>query len=238
MTERSSRPAEQDRVRRVVCLQLRPDLECMGVWTSTSSALGAVVLLHDRDRDLDSMRAMAESLLASGLDVLNLDLPGHGLSGGVYARDGAAAIEAAADVAAAHGSSRVAYVAHGSSAGLLLAAEPTAPVAMFLLDPVDDGRAAGPAEVWQTVPTTVVHDPTDSASTESADRVLAGIRAWGLRISLHRTGGSDGAADLATGDGRVASPQVVVAATKFVLEQHTYAATAERVRQEQSGATS
>jgi pimeloyl-ACP methyl ester carboxylesterase len=146
----------------------------------------AVVLLHDLDRDLDDHRSLALFLFEAGFNVLNIDLPGHGMSGGAVA-DMPAAITAAALFAVADGSAGVAYVAAGRLGPILLALPPddAATLVMLQPDPRADGQAELPAEGWEYVPSLYLVDPASADSDEYAQQLASASRAWNLRCFVH-----------------------------------------------------
>jgi Alpha/beta hydrolase family len=219
----TANPSGPDSARTVVRAELESGAEVLGEWSGGSGPLGAVILLHDLDLDLDSMRSLARSLASAGLAVLNVDLPGHGISAGSYWDDGVAAVEAAAAFCAERRSGRIAFVAHGHTCGLLAGAD-VRPIARVLVDPLPDDRAPTRLDCWTSVPTVVIQDPLDPVASAEVDRIIGEAHAWNLRVHLHP---SRDEADGRSGSDRPATPQVVGMASKFLLEQLTYATARE-----------
>jgi hypothetical protein len=206
--------ASQERpARTVVRAELPSGAACLGEWTETADALGVVVLLHDYDRDLDDLRAVAHALAGAGLAVLNVDLPGHGISAGAYWTDGTAAVGAAAAFAQERGYGAVGLVAAGLSCSVLAGASVGATAAV-LVDPLSCAESPPRDDVWTTVPSVLIQDPRDDAVTAEIDEIVAQTRAWTLRVHLHRDEQRP----------RLDAPQIVAATAKFMLEQFTYAA--------------
>ncbi|HET8664914.1 MAG TPA: alpha/beta fold hydrolase [Nocardioides sp.] len=208
----------------IVRAELVPGVECLGEWTGVPDALGAVVLLHDLGSDLDSVRHLRQVLVSAGLEVLRLDLPGHGLSAGEYWTHGTAAVEAAVQYASERGAGDVAVVAHGHSCSLATGAV-VAPVAAVLIDPRSGDAAPLRQESWNRVSTIFIQDPLDEVTNAEVDRTMAQMHAWTVRVDLHpnrEVVGHDG--PLA----RLAMPQVTGMTAKFLLEQLAYAAARSR----------
>jgi hypothetical protein len=213
-------PPGDSSARTIVRAELASGVECLGEWTEVPASLGAAVLLHDIGSDLDSMRHLAGALVSAGIGVLNLDLPGHGISAGAYWADGSAAVEAAVEFAAGRGEGGVAVVAHGQSCALAAGAA-VAPVAAVLIDPRGGDDAPSRQGSWNQVSTIFIRDPSDQAMTAEVDRTMAQMHAWTVRVDLHPSGA---AVDEPGGTPRLAMPQITAMTAKFLLEQITYAA--------------
>jgi hypothetical protein len=213
-------PAGDGSARTVVRAELASGVECLGEWTEATGSLGAAVLLHDLGSDLDSMRHLARTLVSAGIGVLNLDLPGHGISAGGYWADGSAAVEAAVEFVADRGEGGVAVVAHGHSCALAAGAA-VAPVAAVLIDPRTDDDAPTRQASWNTVSTVFIRDPGDEAMTAEVDQTMAQTHAWTVRVDLHPSRAAVGEPD---GTARLAMTQITAMTAKFLLEQITYAA--------------
>jgi pimeloyl-ACP methyl ester carboxylesterase len=198
----------------IVELRISPELACMAEYLHASSDGASVVLLHDRGGDLDGMHPIAWGLHAAGFNVVNLDLPGHGLSAGDYDLDSARAIVAAGLFADPNLDRGVAFVAEGETAGVLLTTAPRAPIAMVLLRPqvVPDGWSD--SGIWPHTPALVLVDPADTASDAVAAELIEQSRAWNLRAFIHRSSDET--------DADMWQVQTTSLTTRFVLEQRTY----------------
>jgi hypothetical protein len=194
----------------VVELRLSPDLACVGEYLHAGTQAASVVLLHDRDRDLDDLHPLAWELHAAGFNVVNLDLPGHGLSEGDYEQDSARAIAAAGLFADPNFDRGVAFVAEGETCHLLLTSVPLAPIAMVLLRPQSVPAGWTESSTWPRTPALLIVDPADEASDSVAADIVAGLRAWNVRGFVHRDAGD------------MWQVQTSSLATRFLLEQRTY----------------
>lgn len=194
----------------IVELRLAPDLACVAEYLHAGAQAASVVLLHDRDRDLDDLHPLAWELHAVGFNVVNLDLPGHGLSEGDYHQDSARAIAAAGLFADPNFDRGVAFVAEGQTCELLLTAVPRAPIAMVLLRPQAVPTDWSESSIWRRTPALLIVDPVDEASDSVAAEVVTQSRAWNVRGFVHRD----------TGD--MWQVQTSSLATRFLLEQRTY----------------
>jgi hypothetical protein len=213
-------PAGEQPAPVVVRAELEPGVECLGEWVGAPGSLGAVILLHDLGSDLDSMRHVGRVLVSAGLGVLNLDLPGHGISAGDYWTHGAAAVEAAAEYASGRGGGEVAVVAHGHSCALSAGAA-IAPVAAVLVDPRAGHDAPARQESWNTVSTIFIQDPLDAVVTAEVEHTMAQMHAWTVRVDLHPNREAVGSSEPLP---RLAMPQISGMTAKFLLEQLAYAA--------------
>jgi pimeloyl-ACP methyl ester carboxylesterase len=150
----------------------------------------SLLMLHQPGADLDNLRWLADRLVAAGVSVLSIDLPGHGLSDGdrLVAAHGRSAVRAALDELVRRDESAAAVLAQGQTAGLLLQTDvAVAPVAAVLLDPRPFGRDQRMRASWRQVPKLALV-PSGSAHTQFAARVLERTNAWGLQADLHGLG--------------------------------------------------
>jgi hypothetical protein len=100
----------------------------------------SMLFLHGQGGDVDDLRWLADGVVAAGISVLGIDLPGHGLSDGELPELGGKAIRAALTELGRETPGVTAVLAQGESAGLLLQTDPPVtpagpPVAAILLDP-------------------------------------------------------------------------------------------------------
>lgn len=216
----TSTPAGGQATPVVVRAELVPGVESLGEWIAAPDSHGAVILLHDLGSDLDSMRFVSQALVAVGVGVMRLDLPGHGLSAGEYWRHGPAAIEAAFQYALERGAGHVAVVAHGHSCALAAGAA-VVPVAAVLIDPRPSDDAPARQEPWDRVSTTFIQDPLDEVTSAEVDRVMGQMHAWTVRVDLHPNREDVGGENWVP---RLAMPQVTGMTAKFLVEQLAYAA--------------
>jgi hypothetical protein len=172
-----------------------------------------VVLLHGLDRDLDDLRPIGDALVARGIGVLNLDLPGHGISSGAYWSDGTAAIGAATAFAEERGYGAIGFVADGLTCSILAGAS-VAATAAVLVDPLSCSESPPREDGWTAVPKVLIQDPRDEDVTAEVDEIVSKTRAWTLRVHLHRDEHRP----------RLDAPQIVATTAKFMLEQFAYAA--------------
>jgi Alpha/beta hydrolase family len=150
----------------------------------------SMLMLHEPGVDLDNLRWLADRMVAAGVSVLSIDLPGHGLSDGdrLVPAHGRAAVRAALDELVRRDESAVAVLAQGQTAGLLLQTDvAVAPVAAVLLDPRPFGRDRRVSASWRRVPKLALV-PSGSAHAQFAARVLERTNAWGLQADLHGLG--------------------------------------------------
>ncbi len=150
----------------------------------------SLLMLHKPGADLDDLHWLADRLIAAGVSVLSIDLPGHGLSDGdrLSPRHGQAAVCAAMDLLTRHDESAMAVLAQGQTAGLLLQTDvAVAPVAAILLDPRPFGRSQRVSASWRQVPKLALV-PSGSAHAHFAEQVLERTNAWGLQADLHGLG--------------------------------------------------
>lgn len=187
-------------------------------WEWPSSDL-SMLFVHARDRDLDDLIWLADLMVAGGISVLAIDLPGHGLSDGdgLVPEQGSAAIRAALANLGRDTAGVAAVLAEGESAGLLLqtelAADDDPPVAVVLLDPrpLPERQRCHPS--WRLVPKLVLV-PAGTGHTEFAAQVVDATNAWTLQADLH------GFAGLRRTE--IAAIQVASLTQKFVLEVAAY----------------
>ena len=169
----------------VVEFSLGSGVACIGEWSRAQDAMGAVVLLHDRHEDLDALRPISRPLRKLRLDVLLIDLPGHGLSGGSWDEHGYRAVE----LAVAHCASRTApppaVVAHGQATNLVVAQNSAAVAALVTIGPRLSESELTPESPWRHVPMLAVVDPTDAEAERSRRLIQRWLRAWYLQLSLH-----------------------------------------------------
>jgi len=178
-----------------------------------------MLFVHARGRDLDDLRWLADLMVAGGISVLAIDLPGHGLSDGdgLVPEQGSAAIRAALATLGRDTAGVAAVLAEGESAGLLLQTELAAnddpPVAAILLDPrpLPEGQRCHPS--WRLVPKLLLV-PAGTGHPEFAARVVDATNAWTLQADLHGFGGPRPT--------EIATVQVVSLTQKFVLEVAAY----------------
>jgi len=179
----------------------------------------SMLFVHARGRDLDDLRWLADLMVAGGISVLAIDLPGHGLSDGdgLVPEQGSAAIRAALATLGRDTAGVAAVLAEGESAGLLLQTELAAnddpPVAAILLDPrpLPEGQRRHPS--WRLVPKLLMV-PAGTGHPEFAARVVDATNAWTLQADLHGFGGPRRT--------EIAAVQVASLTQKFVLEVAAY----------------
>jgi pimeloyl-ACP methyl ester carboxylesterase len=179
----------------------------------------SMVFVHAPGRDLDDLRWLADLMVAGGISVLAIDLPGHGLSDGdgLVPEQGSAAIRAALATLGRDTAGVAAVLAEGESAGLLLqtelAANGDSPVAVILLDPrpLPEGQRCRPS--WRLVPKLLLV-PARTGHPEFAARVVDATNAWTLQADLHGFGGPR--------QTEIAAVQVASLTQKFVLEVAAY----------------
>jgi hypothetical protein len=198
----------------VVELRISPELVCLAEYLHAGTSAASVVVFHHRGGDLDDLHPIAWGLHAAGFNVINLDLPGHGLSGGDYDEDAARAIVAAGLFADPNLDRGVAFVAEGETAAVLLTTAARAPIAMVLLRPRSAPDGWSDSGVWPHTPALLLVDPADTESDAVAAALVASSRAWNLRASIPRAT-DDESADMW-------AVQTTSLTTRFVLEQRTY----------------
>ena len=172
-------------------------------------------MLHDFGSDLDGLRWLGERVASAGTQVLAIDLPGSGLSGGDLSTDGPEALGAAYRWLTDSVAGAVGFMAHGRSAQLLLTTDiGTPPVAVAFLDPKrDETGPARTAACWRHVPKLVVL--SKGASESYAKEIIEGTTAWCLRADL--VGLGEGSTDREGFE-----IHVVSLALKFMLEQAAF----------------
>lgn len=205
----------------IVELTLAPDRVCLAecLWAGPDAA--AIVLLHDEAADLDSMRPLAFALAELGFSIVNLDLPGHGLSSGNYTEDAPLAIAAAAAFADPEHARGVGFVAVGSSAAHLVHAPLVDSLGMVVIDPRDLPTELDSENIWRRLPSLYILDPQDAAADAATEAFSRQVRAWNVRAFVHR----EPAASAAPVDAPVADARhmrylhIRALSTKFLLEQ-------------------
>lgn len=156
-----------------------------GESTERQDARGTVLLLHDRDRDIDALRAFIPALHTLLLDTVLVDLPGHGLSGGAWDADAAGAVRSALELAARSGRP-VGVIAVGAAAGVLLRQAPGPVGAIALIAPTVTAAEFAAAPAWRSVPQISFGDPCDPAVARSLDDLGRWVRAWSVRVHVHQ----------------------------------------------------
>ena len=186
---------------------------CIGEWSRAQDAMGAVVLFHDRDEDLDALRPITRPLRELLLDALLVDLPGHGLSGGSWDEHGCQAVELAIAHCASQTTPPPAVVAHGRATNLVLAQNNAAVSALVTIGPRLSESELGPESPWRHVPMFAVADPTDADAQRSRRLIQRWLRAWYLQLNLHyikarRQDPADWPAQVPTGSAAFAAEQI------------------------------
>ena len=197
----------------VVEFSLGSGVACIGEWSRAQDAMGAVVLFHDRDEDLDALRPISRPLRALLLDALLVDLPGHGLSGGSWDEHGCQAVELAIAHCASQTTPPPAVVAHGRATNLVLAQHNAAVSALVTIGPRLSESELGPESPWRHVPMFAVADPTDADAQRSRRLIQRWLRAWYLQLNLHyikarRQDPADWPAQVPTGSAAFAAEQI------------------------------
>lgn len=169
----------------VVEFSLGSGVACIGEWSRAQGPMGAVVLFHDRDEDLDALRPILRPLRKLRLDALLVDLPGHGLSGGSWDEHGCQAVELAIAHCASQATPPPAVVAHGQATNLVLAQSDAAVSALVTIGPRLSEAELGPESPWRLVPMLAVADPTDAEAQRSRRLIQRWLRAWYLQLNLH-----------------------------------------------------
>lgn len=185
---------------------------------------GSVVLLHDAGGDLDAVRPLEHPALVLGLNVVAVDLPGHGLSEGEPGVGDQEAIGACVR-AAADLTPSVGVLVEGATAEALLRGPTRDVVAVAWLAPRLGPEVLVEGSDWQTIPTVAVGDPCDAEQAEALDRLALWIRAWSLRFFVH-----EGCRDEPPGHPVHAS----AASYAFVAEQIAHANLSREARQRAS----
>jgi pimeloyl-ACP methyl ester carboxylesterase len=207
-------------------LDLGRGLTGFGELCLTNSPLNALcVMLHDTGEDLDSLRWLALMLIAEGISVLLIDLPGHGLSGGNLRDDLAAVLASTYAIAESQGCAGVCFVAKGATSHALLLSEQLAPpIATVLVSPIA-ASGGGPVQhgSWERVPKLALIPTGSAISAEFADAVVRETHAWCLRTSLAFDPQSDPLQP-------AAQTQIGSITAKFLLEQIAFAMAAQSER--------
>lgn len=195
------------------------EVSCFGEYSRAVPATDALcVVLHDRAKDLDSLRWLALDLLAFGISQLLIDLPGHGLSGGTTGAPLGPVIEAAAEFASSKGYRYLTFVAEGASAHAVLRTKTSSPpLAAALVAPIAEiARRAPQGRCWEGVPKLAFVPKNDEACGEFADALLRRTHSWCLLASLTFSDDTEPISEAA----RV---QMASITAKFFLEQIAYA---------------
>lgn len=195
-------------------LALDGQVSVFGEVTDIPGARGTVLLLHDRDSDLDSARPFVHSLHALTLNTFLLDMPGHGVSGGDWDAHATYAVRAALEQCALRGLP-VGVLAIGESGSVLFGLHP-APVAVAALVAPRLGPAQiAAAEAWRVVPLITMGDPCDPVASDSMEAIARWVRAWSLRLNVHYL-------DQPTHEGAPWSAQMTHSSAAFIAEQLAY----------------
>lgn len=213
----------------IVELTLGADRVCLAECQWAGPDATAIVLLHDEGDDLDSMRPLAFALAELGFSIVNLDLPGHGLSSGDYADDAPLAIAAAAAFADPETSRGVGFVAVGASCSHLVHAPLVDSVGMVMIDPRELPTELTAESIWRRLPSLYIVDPSDTAADAATEALSAQVRAWNVRCFVHREPAASIDAPLAD----VSAPDAAhmrflhirALSTKFLMEQRHYRTT-------------
>jgi alpha-beta hydrolase superfamily lysophospholipase len=201
-----------------------------GVRWDWSGADLSMLFLHAQGGDLDDLRWLADGVVAAGISVLGIDLPGHGLTDGEIFAHGDKAIRAAMTELGREAPGVVAVLAQGEGAGLLLRTDLPAspagpPVAAILLDPRPGpepwltGQRCAPC--WRLVPKLLVV-PAGTGHTAFVSEVVESTNAWTLQADLHGFAGQDRPTE-------IAGIQITSIVLKFVLETAAYELAGRRI---------
>ena len=169
----------------IVEFPLGPDVACIGEWSRAQDSMGAVVLLHDRNEDLDPLRPIARQFHKLRLDALLIDLPGHGLSGGSWDEHGYQAVEQAIAHCSSQTTPPPAVVAHGQATNLVVAQTNAGVSALVTIGPRLSAAELTPESPWRRIPMMAVVDPSDADAQRSQRLIQSWIRAWYLRLHIH-----------------------------------------------------
>lgn len=201
----------------VVELNLDGGVVVIGELASVEDPLAICLLLHDRHGDMDRMRGLVDVLRRYSMDVLLLDLPGHGLSGGDYDTDSPSALAMAMSYSA-EVTSPLCVIAEGQSSDLLLRSRPAVPIAGYaLLSPRSDVSEAdfrsGP---WSATPSLSVLDPHDEPADAVASMIARSTHAVAGRVFAHKAA--------VLGSGRSSWPmQAAQSSAQFLAERAAFA---------------
>ena len=139
-----------------------------------------VILLHGPGEDLDAWGDVPATIATDGYSVLAIDLPGHGLSDGVWSPDeDETLIESLTRFAQTSGATRVFVVAPGalaesatrSSAGI---------AAAVALSPMPQRAIPGD----RTPPTLILVGGSENEAVKNANRFFRQLRGWAVLSSL------------------------------------------------------
>ena len=168
----------------VVELDIGNGITVLGEWFAATAPMGCVLLLHDRDDDLDSMRPFARQMQKLYLATLLVDLPGHGLSGGLWEDDAQRAVGRAVAWCAATGLS-LAVLAAGDIVRFVLAQAGPPVGAVVVIGPKLSPDDLDEDSPWRTVPMLAIADPSDPDGQRSQQLLGKWLRAWFLRLHAH-----------------------------------------------------
>lgn len=185
-----------------------------GELTEFADAHGSVLLLHDRDSDLDSVRPFTRSLHTLLINTLLLDLPGCGLSGGDWWTHGGRAVQSALRLCAQR-TEPVGVIAVGESCSMLLGLHPGPVTVLALVSPRVTSEQLATAAAWRHTPQIAMGDPDDAAVAASLDDLGRWVQAWSYRLTVHS--GSETA-------GLSVTPHMTSSSAAFIAEQLAYAA--------------
>jgi pimeloyl-ACP methyl ester carboxylesterase len=187
-----------------------------GISWAWQSADLSLLLVHAPGDDLDGLRWLADRVVPTGITVLSIDLPGHGLSDGevLVAAQGRKAIAGALAELASSSEGVAAVAAQGESAGLLLQTDPAElPVAAILLDPRPFGPGQLIASSWRLVPKLLLM-PAGSEHLPYATEIVENTNAWTLQADLHGFSAEDRT--------EIAETHLASLTLKFTLEVAAY----------------
>jgi pimeloyl-ACP methyl ester carboxylesterase len=138
-----------------------------------------IILLHAPGHDLDTWSDLPLALAAEGYAVLQIDLPGHGLSDDPWAPSRATTLVSALTAhARAAGAARCFAIAAGALAGAALGARGVD--ALVALSPVAGNESPnGP-----TPPTLILVGGLDRAAATAADAFFRLTRGWAVSSTL------------------------------------------------------
>ena len=169
---------------RSIELEVGPQVTVFGEFTEIPQANGTVVLVHDLDADLDSLKPFIGPLHSLLVQTLLIDMPGHGLSSGDWDSDGSAAVLAAIAAATTRTPS-VGVIAVGAATRTLFGLERPAVHAVALVQPHLMPADLEQAESWRSVPQISMGDPCDAEAQESMEHLSRWVRAWSTRLHVH-----------------------------------------------------
>jgi len=141
---------------------------------SPAQPIGGVLLLHGMSDSPYSLRALAETLMARGYQVIGLRLPGHGTAPSglrkITAGDMTAAVNLAMEhLASALGGRPIHMVGYSTGAALALD---------FAIDALEGTRAPVPASLVLISPAVRIHAAASWASFKDRMSLLPGLGSW------------------------------------------------------------